>query len=102
MKLLLSAASILLVTALWTTGHAFAVEPGAEHRDQQGGIFTGLYRKEARNGLPETVRVTDGKTFLDISEQEYRERGYAPPFETLWTQIVRRLPVRIQVPQENR
>jgi hypothetical protein len=64
---------------------------------QQGephaGSFVGLHRNEARNGKPETVTVTDGKTYLDISEQEYLDGGYTPPFEKLWMRIIRRIPV---------
>jgi hypothetical protein len=64
------------------------------------GVFTGIHSKEGVNGRPNTVRITDGKTFLDITEQEYRERGYIPTFEKLPMLIVRRLSPRIPVPQE--
>jgi hypothetical protein len=99
MKTLLRVAPILLVTACWVLDRPFAAEAANEQQDrQQVGAFTGLYRNESRNGRPETVRVTDGKIYIDISEQEYRDRGYAPPFESLWTRIVRRLPVQPPVP----
>lgn len=52
------------------------------------------------NGGAETVTITDGKTYLRITEQEYRERGYAPGFEQLPTIFVQRLPVRIRTPRE--
>jgi hypothetical protein len=62
---------------------------------QQSGIFTGNHSKEGANGRPNTARITDGKTFLDITEQEYREQGDIQTFEGLPRRIVRRLPVRI-------
>ena len=43
---------------------------------------------------PNTVRITDGKIFVNISEQEYREKHYTPTFERLPEQIIQRLPVR--------
>jgi hypothetical protein len=64
------------------------------------GVFTGIHSKEGVGGLPNTARVTDGTTFIDITEQEYRERGYIPAFDKLPMRIVRRLPVRIPVPGE--
>jgi hypothetical protein len=63
--------------------------------------FKGVHRHESANGRAETVTITDGKNHLRITEQEYRERGYAPEFEHLPTVIVRRLPVRIRVPPEH-
>jgi hypothetical protein len=67
---------------------------------QESGVFTGIHSKEGGNGRPNTARITDGKTFIDITEQEYRERGYIPAFEKLPMLIVRRLSPRIQVPSE--
>jgi len=67
---------------------------------QESGVFTGIHSKEGVGGRPNTARITDGKTFVDITEQEYRERGYIPAFNKLPMLIVRRLPVRIRVPSE--
>jgi hypothetical protein len=90
----LKAILVLLVIA------CCALERSVASEDQsQTARFTGLYRKEGKNGQPDTVRITDGKSFIDISEKEYRERGYAPPYERLLTQIIRRVPVR--VPQQH-
>jgi hypothetical protein len=67
---------------------------------QESGVFTGIHSKEGSGGRPNTARITDGKTFIDITEQEYRERRYVPAFDKLPTLIVRRLPVRIPIPSE--
>ena len=37
---------------------------------------------------------------MDITEQEYRERGYMPAFEKLPVLVIQRLPVRVPVPSE--
>lgn len=62
--------------------------------------FTGIHRKESVTGRAETATVTDGKSFIRLTEQEYRAGGFWPPYETLPTIIVRRLPVRIPVPND--
>lgn len=62
--------------------------------------FTGIHRKESGTGRPETATVTDGKSFIRLTEQEYRAGGFWPPYETLPTIVVRRLPVRIPVPND--
>jgi hypothetical protein len=85
---------ILFVAACSTLGNLAA----AEKRTR--GVFTGVHSREGVGGLPNTARVTDGTTFIDITEQEYREQGYIPAFEKLPMRIVRRLPVRIPVPGE--
>jgi hypothetical protein len=80
---------ITFVVTCLTLGSAVAAEK------QESAVFTGIHSKDGVNGRPNTARITDGKTFLDITEQEYRERGYIPTFEKLPMRIVRRLPVRI-------
>ena len=67
---------------------------------QEGGVFTGIHAKRGTGGRPATARITDGKTFMDITEQEYRERGYMPAFEKLPVLVIQRLPVRVPVPSE--
>ena len=67
----------------------------------EGGVFTGIYSKEGVNGRPNIVRITDGKAVQDITEQEYRERGYIPTFESLPMRIVRRIPVHPPGPNED-
>jgi hypothetical protein len=101
MKALLRAAPIWLMAACWAFDNPFAAEQINEQQaPKPAAAFTGMYRNEGRDGRRETVRVTDGKTYFDISEQQYRDRGYTPPFETLLTRIVRRLPVRPPVPSD--
>lgn len=56
--------------------------------------FTGMHRNESINGRPETVTITDGKSFVRLTEEQYRAGGYRPAYQTLSTRIVRRLPVR--------
>ncbi|WP_426612934.1 hypothetical protein [Bradyrhizobium sp. McL0616] len=89
----LKAIPIVLVTACCAFDRSVASED-----QNQTARLTGLYRNEGRNGQPETARITDGKSFTDISEKEYRERGYSPPYEHLWTRVIRRLPVQIPLP----
>jgi hypothetical protein len=72
----------------------------AAAENQERGVFAGIRSKEGVGGRPNTARITDGKTFVDITEQEYREQGYMPSFDRLPMLIVRRLPVRIPVPSE--
>jgi hypothetical protein len=64
--------------------------------------FKGIHRNLGRNGGPDTVTTTDGKTYTRVTEQEYRERGYAPELHDLPTVIVQRLPVRIRIPPDDR
>ena len=45
---------------------------------EKRGVFTGIRSKEGVGGRPKTARITDGKTFIDITEQEYREQGLHP------------------------
>jgi hypothetical protein len=67
---------------------------------QKRGVFTGIRSKEGVGGRPNTARITDGKTFIDITEKEYREQSYIPTFDKLPMLIVRRLPARIPMPSE--
>lgn len=62
--------------------------------------FTGIHRDEGANGRPKVVTITDGKSFLQLTEDEYRTGGYRPAYEKLPTRIVRRIPVRKPVPAD--
>ncbi|WP_298882052.1 hypothetical protein [uncultured Bradyrhizobium sp.] len=62
--------------------------------------FTGIHRSERGNGRPETVTVTDGKSFIQLTVEEYRIGGYRPAYESLPTRIIRRLPVRAPAPAD--
>jgi hypothetical protein len=90
----------LVVLAGLAVGSASALAQVATPPRPTAAAFKGLHRHESVNGRAETVTITDGNTYLRITEQEYREGGYAPEFEHLPTIIVRRLPVRIRVPPE--
>ena len=43
----------------------------------------GRYRTQGEMGKPNTAFVEVGRIGLEISEQEYRDRGYEPAFDTL-------------------
>jgi hypothetical protein len=43
----------------------------------------GTYRTRGAEGAPDTARVVDRSVAFDLPEQQYRRRGYAPPFEEL-------------------
>ena len=43
----------------------------------------GTYRTRGSDGSPDTARVVDRSVAFDLPEQQYRRRGYAPPFEEL-------------------
>jgi len=62
--------------------------------------FTGIHRNEGANGRPETVTITDGTSFAQLTENEYRAGGYRPAYEKLPTRIVRRIPVRKRIPAD--
>ncbi|MDA9522125.1 hypothetical protein XI06_17990 [Bradyrhizobium sp. CCBAU 11434] len=62
--------------------------------------FTGIHRSERGNSRPETVTVTDGKSFIQLTVEEYRIGGYRPAYEKLPTRIIRRLPVRAPAPAD--
>ena len=38
-----------------------------------------------------TARISDGVTFRDLTEQQYRDGGYAPDFDALPTLVVQRV-----------
>lgn len=44
---------------------------------------TGRFKTRGREGAIHTVWVTDRSIAFDISEDMYRWRGYAPPFDEL-------------------
>lgn len=62
--------------------------------------FTGINRKEGVRGRPETATVSDGKSFVQLTERQYRTGGFWPPYETLPTIIVRRLPTPSRDPAD--
>jgi len=37
--------------------------------------FTGIHRSEGGNGRPETVTITDGKSFIQLTVEDYRIGG---------------------------
>ena len=79
-----------------TVGSSLATAQVSEKQDQQEATAPkGIHRNRGINGQPETATITDGRTHTRITEQEYRERGYAPEFEKLPVLIVQRVPVRI-------
>jgi hypothetical protein len=86
--------------ACLTLGAAIAVAQVTEDPQQPDNAFKGIHRNLGRNGGPETVTITEGKTYERVTEQEYRERDYAPDFAKLPTQIIQRLPGRFSVPPE--
>jgi|SRR6266850_1845081 len=89
---------LLAVVACFSLGSSVAAELAGEKQDQQESTaFKGIHKKRGVSGRPNTARITDGKTFIDITEQEYRERGYMPAFDQLPVLIIQRLPV----PQEH-
>jgi hypothetical protein len=85
---------LLAVVACFTLGSSVAIAQLAEKQDQQESTaFKGIHRNRRINGLPGTV-ITDGKTYVRVTEREYRERGYAPEFDGLPVLIIQRAPVR--------
>jgi hypothetical protein len=85
-----------LVVAGLALGGACAIAQAPQSPHPTDSSFRGIHRHKGVNGSAETVTVTDGKTYLRMSEQDYRGRGYAPDFEHLPTIFVQRLPVRIR------
>jgi hypothetical protein len=86
---------LLAVVACFTLGSSVAIAQLAEKQDQQESTaFKGIHRNRRINGLPGTVTITDGKTYVRVTEREYRERGYAPEFDGLPVLIIQRAPVR--------
>ena len=43
----------------------------------------GTYRTRGSDGAPDTARVVDRSVAFDLPEQQYRRRGYSPPFDEL-------------------
>lgn len=43
----------------------------------------GVYRRDGVSGKPNTAVVESGTLGFEISEQEYREKGYKPDFHDL-------------------
>jgi hypothetical protein len=43
----------------------------------------GTYKIRGSEGSPDTARVVDRSVAFDLPEQQYRRRGYSPPFEEL-------------------
>jgi hypothetical protein len=43
----------------------------------------GIYRREGVTGKPNTAVVESGTLAFEISEEEYREKGYEPDFDDL-------------------
>jgi hypothetical protein len=43
----------------------------------------GTYRTRGSEGAPDTARVVDRSVAFDLPEQQYRRRGYSPPFDEL-------------------
>ncbi|PDT84025.1 hypothetical protein CO669_32380 [Bradyrhizobium sp. Y36] len=85
------AISLLLMADLACSGAVAQVAAKPE-------TFTGINRKESVRGRPETATVSDGKSFVQLTERDYRAGGFRPPYETLPTIVVRRLPVRSRAP----
>jgi hypothetical protein len=83
---------LLAVVGYLTLGISLAAEQVI--RDQpEITAFTGIHARRGIGGKPNTARITDGKAFIDVTEQEYRERGYLPPYDKLPVLIIQRLPV---------
>jgi Ni/Co efflux regulator RcnB len=93
--MILKKSILLAVVACSTLGGSIASAQSRARPDQQENAdFRGIYWKRGVGGQPNTVRITDGKIFMNVSEQGYREGHYMPAFERLPEQIVQRLPVR--------
>jgi hypothetical protein len=96
MILVLRAMPILLAAACLVLGSSVAADQVGEQQIQpKDGIFVGIHKRQGVGGRPSTVRITDGTTFIDVTEQEYRERGYTPLIETLPVLIIQRLSPRV-------
>jgi hypothetical protein len=83
---------LLAGVACFVLGSSVAAEQAGEKQDQQEGmVFKGIHKTQRGVvGQPDTARITDRKTFIDITEQEYRERGYTPAFDQLPVLIIQR------------
>ena len=91
----------IVLMALLIIAAPIAAEQANEKVTQpQNGTFTGIHRNQGVLGQTETVTITDGRSFVRLTEQEYRAGGYWPPYEKLSTIFVQRLPVRVPVPSD--
>ena len=87
--------AIPLMLTVAFSGSSVVAQVGAKPE-----TFTGTHRNERVNGRPETATVTDGESYVKLTEEEYRAGGYRPAYETLPTRIIRRLPVRKPTPAD--
>jgi len=88
----------LAIALMWTVmvaGPGVVAQVGARPE-----TFNGTHRNESVNGRPGTVTVTDGKSYVQLTEEEYRAGGYRPAYDALPTRIVRRIPVRKSIPAD--
>ena len=86
--------SPFVLALAFTVGSPVAVAQAVERNDQhEEAAFTGIHAKRGVGEKPNTARITDGKTFKDVTEQEYRERGYIPSYDKLPVLIIQRIPV---------
>jgi hypothetical protein len=90
--MIMKASILSAVVACFTLGSSIAYPQSGARQDNAD--FRGIYWKRGVSGQPNTVRITDGKIFVSVSEQDYREGHYTPAFEKLPEQIIQRLPVR--------
>jgi len=76
---------LLAGVACFALGSSVAAEQAGEKQDQQEGmVFKGIHKTQRGVvGQADTARITDRKTFIDITEQEYRERA-THPHSTNW------------------
>ena len=92
-------AIVLIALPMWiATSLAAEEQAGAKANPPQNATFTGTHRNQGLHGRPETATVTDGKSYIRLTEQEYRFGGYRPPYQTLPMVIVQRLPVQTHIP----
>ncbi|QQO15267.1 hypothetical protein JJB99_03525 [Bradyrhizobium diazoefficiens] len=85
--------SLMLIPVLATPGAMAQVSGTPE-------TFTDIHRSKGAYGRPKTVTITNGKSFSQLTEEEYRAGGYRPAYESLPTVIVRRIPVRKPIPAD--
>jgi hypothetical protein len=86
--------AFLIAAGVLGLGSAVAAN---QDNPQEISAFTGVHAKHGVGGKPNITRITNGKEFRNITEEEYRQGGYAPPYERLPVLIIQRLPV---VPKE--
>jgi hypothetical protein len=82
--------AFLVAAGLLGLGSAVA----ANQDDQQEiSALSGVHAKRGVGGKPNMARITNGKEFRNITEEEYRQGGYMPPYEKLPVLIIQRVPV---------